>query len=133
MIKRVKNSETKMFKVVFPNTLNDHDTLFGGVAMQWMDEVAYITATRFTKMKMVTLSTGEIHFLNAIKSGSIVEIIGNVIKVGELKIEIKVEIFVEEMYLDNKYKAVETTFIFVAIGDNNKVNRMNFEEIQLIK
>jgi acyl-CoA hydrolase len=27
-------AETKQVKVVFPNTLNNHDTLFGGTAMQ---------------------------------------------------------------------------------------------------
>ncbi len=47
----IKKSETRQFKVIFPSTLNDHDTLFGGTAMQWMDEVAYITATRFTRKK----------------------------------------------------------------------------------
>jgi len=44
---RIMKSETKQFKVIFPHTLNDHDTLFGGIAMQWMNEVAYIVAFRF--------------------------------------------------------------------------------------
>lgn len=78
MEERIKKSETTQCKIVFPNVLNDHDTLYGGFAMQWMDEVAYITATRFTKMKMVTVSTSEIHFRNAIKSGTIAEIKGKV-------------------------------------------------------
>lgn len=92
--KKIRNSETKQFKVIFPNVLNDHNTLFGGVAMQWMDEVAYITATRFTKMKMVTVSTRGIHFRNPLKSGTIAEITGKIIKVGKLKIDVKVEIIV---------------------------------------
>lgn len=68
-------------KIGFPNTLNAHDTLFGGTAMQWMDEVAYITATRYTRKKLVTISTDKMQFKNAIKSGNIAEIIGKVVSV----------------------------------------------------
>lgn len=52
MEERIIQSETRQFKAIFPNTLNANETLFGGQAMKWMDEVAYITATRFTRQKM---------------------------------------------------------------------------------
>jgi len=117
---RIMKSETRQFKVIFPNTLNDHDTLFGGTAMQWMDEVAYITAIRFTKQKMVTVSVEKVQFLLPIKSGTIVEIIGKVIKVKNVKIEIEVEIYIEDMYTDNRQKAVDALFTFAAINDENK-------------
>jgi acyl-CoA hydrolase len=41
---RIKQSETRIFKAVFPNTTNHYDTLFGGTAMHMMDEVAFIAA-----------------------------------------------------------------------------------------
>ena len=50
--KHIENSITRQFKAIFPNTLNANETLFGGEAMKWMDEVAYITATRFTRQRM---------------------------------------------------------------------------------
>lgn len=34
---KIKLSETRVFKAVFPNTNNHYDTLFGGTAMQMMD------------------------------------------------------------------------------------------------
>lgn len=60
---RIMKSETKQFKVIFPHTLNDHDTLFGGIAMQWMNEVAYIVAFRFSRKKVVTVSAEKVHLL----------------------------------------------------------------------
>ena len=117
---RMENSETRQFKAIFPNTLNAQETLFGGTAMKWMDEVAYITATRFTRMKMVTISTDKMQFKNAIKSGTIAEIIGKVIKVGNLKLDIQVEIWVEEMFSDIRFKAVNAIFTFAAIDSNHK-------------
>lgn len=125
---RIKKSETRQFKVIFPNTLNAHDTLFGGTAMQWMDEVAYITATRFTKMKMVTISTDKMQFKNAIKSGTIAEIIGKVIKVGNLKLDIQVEIWIEEMFSDIRFKAVNAIFTFAAIDINHKPIKIELVE-----
>ena len=72
----IKKSLTKQCKAIFPNTLNANNTLFGGEAMKWMDEVAYITAIRFTKKKMVTVSSERVQFLLPMKSGTIAEIIG---------------------------------------------------------
>ena len=119
---RIRITETRQFKMIFHNAVNDHDTLFGGTAMQWMDEVAYITATRFTRMNMVTVCCGKIEFLKPIKYGSFAEIIGRVIKAGKAKIEIEVEIFTEDMSSDNRKKAVEASFTFAAIdNDHNPI------------
>lgn len=120
MDKRIIKSETKQHKVIFPNTLNDHNTLFGGIAMQWMDEVAYITAIRFSKKKMVTVSVENINFLLPINSATIIEIIGKITKVKNSKIEILVEIYTEDMYIENRQKAVDALFSFAAINDDNK-------------
>lgn len=88
--------------------------------MKWMDEVAYITAVRFTRMKVVTVSVDKMKFLQAIKPGSMIEIIGRVKKAGNVKIEIQVEIFVEKTNSDLRAKAVEATFTFAAINDEFK-------------
>jgi len=128
MQERINKSVTRQFKVVFPNTLNAHDTLFGGTAMQWMDEVAYITATRFTRIKMVTISTDKMKFKNAIKSGTIAEIVGKVINVSNFKLDILVEVYVEEMFSEKKLKAVDAIFTFAAIDQNHKPIRFKFNE-----
>ncbi len=120
----INKTETRQFKVVFPNTLNAHDTLFGGTAMQWMDEVAYITATRFTRMKLVTISTDKMQFKNAIKSGTIAEIVGKVARVSTFKVDVEVAIYVEEMFSEGRVKAVNAIFTFVAIDDNHKPIRL---------
>jgi len=120
LLELISKSETKQFKVVFPNTLNAHDTLFGGDAMKWMDEVAYIAATRFTRQKMVTVYTGKINFIKPIPFGTIAVIIGKILKVGSVKLDIHVEIYVEEMFTETKFKAVEAIFTFAAVDSNHK-------------
>jgi uncharacterized protein (TIGR00369 family) len=117
---KIQASETRIFKVVFPNTTNHYDTLFGGTAMHLMDEVAFITATRFSRKKMVTVSSSKIDFTKPIPADTIIEIIGKVIRVGNTSLDVEVEIYKEEMYQESRELAITGIFTFVAIGKNKK-------------
>lgn len=117
---RIKASETRIFKAVFPNTTNHYDTLFGGTAMHMMDEVAFITATRFSRQIMVTVSSDRIDFKRPIPAGTIVELIGTVTHIGNTSLKVRVEIYVEQMYSEDREKAVTGEFSFVAIDEHKK-------------
>lgn len=115
---RIKASQTSIFKAVFPNTTNHYDTLFGGTAMQLMDEVAFIAATRFSRQRMVTVSSDRIDFKKPIPAGTIAELIGKVTYIGNTSLKVRVDIFIEQMYTDLREKAVSGEFTFVAIDEN---------------
>jgi acyl-CoA hydrolase len=117
---RIDKSITRIFKAVFPDSTNHYDTLFGGTAMQLMDEVAFITATRFSRKKVVTVSSDKIDFTRPIPAGTIIELIGKVVHIGNTSLKVLVEIFIEEMYSNIRQKAITGTFSFVAIDDNKK-------------
>ena len=121
---RIKQSETRIFKAVFPNSTNHYDTLFGGTAMHMMDEVAFITATRFTRKRCVTVSSDRIDFKKPIPGGTIVELIGKVSKIGNTSIDIKVEIYIEQMYEERREKAITGSFTFVALDEHKKPVRI---------
>lgn len=120
MEERINNSITKVFKAVFPNNTNHYDTLFGGTAMHLMDEVAFITATRFSRLRMVTVSSDRIDFKKAIPHGTIVELVGQVIRVGNTSLTVKVDIYIEQMYSDHREIAVSGTFTLVALNEDKK-------------
>ncbi len=117
---KVQKSITKVTKAVFPNTTNHYDTLFGGTALNWMDEVAFITATRYSRQKMVTVSSDKIDFNTAIPAGTIVELVGTVVRVGKTSMEVQVEVFTEEMYSEHRDKSISGRFTMVAIDDEKK-------------
>lgn len=117
---KIDRSETRIFKTVFPNTTNHYDTLFGGTAMQLMDEVAFMTATRFSRKKVVTVSSDRIDFSEPIPSGTIIELVGRVIHVGHTSLKVRVDIYIEEMYREYRKKAISGTFTMVAIDDHKK-------------
>jgi acyl-CoA hydrolase len=117
---RIDRSTTVIFKAVFPNTTNHYDTLFGGTAMQLMDEVAFITATRFSRLHIVTVSSDRIDFKRPIPHGTIVELVGRVTEVGNTSVKVSVEIFVEQMYSYDRELAVFGTFTLVAIDEQKR-------------
>lgn len=123
---RITESETRIFKAVFPNSTNHYDTLFGGTALHLMDEVAFITATRFCRQKMVTVSSDRIDFKMPIPSGTIIELVGRVAYIGNTSIKIRVEIFIEQMYSYEREKAISGEFTFVAIDEYKKPIKIEY-------
>lgn len=121
---RAAASETRIFKAVFPNTTNHYDTLFGGTAMQLMDEVAFITATRYSRQRMVTVSSDRIDFKRPIPGGTIVELHGRVTYIGTTSLKVRVDIHVEQMYADEREKAVSGEFTFVAVDEEKRPVRI---------
>jgi acyl-CoA hydrolase len=127
---RIKLSETRQFKAIFPNTLNANETLFGGQALQWMDEVAYITATRFTRQKMYTVKVLNIEFLKTVSTNSIVEVVGYVEKAEMVRLNVKVEIYMEEMYGQSREKAMQGNFVFAALDDHHRPRKIDYNFIE---
>ena len=117
---RINDSETRIFKAVFPNTTNHYETLFGGTALQLMDEVSFICATRFSRKKVVTVSTDKIDFSNPIPQGTIVELVARVSEVGNSSCTVKVEIYMEDMYSERRNSVVTGLFTLVAVDENMK-------------
>ena len=115
---KIKDSETHVFKVVFPNITNHHNTMFGGTVMEMMDEVAFMTATRFARKSFVTVSCDRIDFKKPIPADTLVELIGKVKYVGNSSLKVNVEVFVEEMYEEKREKAVSGDFTLVALDEN---------------
>ncbi|MFD2601945.1 MULTISPECIES: acyl-CoA thioesterase [Flavobacterium] len=117
---KIDAAQTHIFKAIFPNTTNHYDTLFGGMAMHLMDEVAFITATRFSRQRMVTVSSDRIDFKKPIPAGTFAELIGKVTHIGNTSLKVHVEIYVENMYSDNREKAITGDFTFVAINEQKE-------------
>ncbi|GAA0288125.1 acyl-CoA thioesterase [Psychrosphaera haliotis] len=117
---RINYATTYTTKTVFPGRTNHHNTLFGGEALAWMDEVAFICATRFCRKPLVTISSDRVDFKEPIPAGSIVELVASVSQIGRTSMVVEVNIFIEGMYQDDKHKAISGSFKFVALDKDRK-------------
>lgn len=66
------------------------------------------------------MSSDRIDFNHLIPAGSIVELVGRVVKVGNTSLKVDVEVFVDYMYNDGRELAIKGTFSFVAVGEDNR-------------
>ena len=117
---KIEQSETRVFKVVFPNITNHHNTMFGGTVMEMMDEVAFMTATRFARKSFVTVSCDRIDFKKPIPADTLVELIGRVKYVGNSSVKVNVQVYVEQMFNEVRDRAVSGDFTLVAIDESKK-------------
>jgi acyl-CoA hydrolase len=117
---RMEKSLTRVVKLVFPNLISHQDHLFGGTALQWMDEVAVITGTRFCRQRLVTASLDRIDFKKGVPAGTLVELVGRVIKVGRTSMVVEVDVFMEQLYTEERESVIKGTFTLVAVDENRK-------------
>lgn len=64
-------TRVEMTQIVLPEHTNAHSTIFGGQVAAWIDICAAISAQRFCRKNVVTVSIDELHFLNPIQRGQI--------------------------------------------------------------
>lgn len=117
---RMQQATSRIVKAVFPNATNHYDTMFGGTALSYMDEVAFITATRFSRKKVVTVSSDRVDFKHPIPSGRFVEFIGQIVSVGRTSVKVSVDVFVEDMYSEQRIKAIHGQFTLVSLDEQRR-------------
>ncbi len=115
-----ERSATKVTKLIFPQDTNHIRTLYGGTAMKWMDEVGFLTATRFCRQTVVTVSMNRIDFKVPIPEGSIVVLEGRVIRMGRTSLTVKVEIYKEDRAAGGHELAISGELVFVAVDEHLK-------------
>ncbi|QOC21304.1 acyl-CoA thioesterase [Wenzhouxiangella sp. AB-CW3] len=115
---RTEQSRTRITKLVFPQDTNPIGTLYGGTALQWMDEAAFLAATRYARCQVVTVSMGRVDFKVSIPEGAIVELVGEVVRVGRSSMTVNVKILKEDTRASTQELAIEGSLVMVAVDEN---------------
>lgn len=115
---QTERARTRITKLVFPQDTNPIGTLYGGTALKWMDEVAFLTATRFSRCQIVTVSMDRVDFKVPIPQGAIVELVGEVMRVGNTSVTVRVQILLEDSRSGAQKLAIEGHLAMVAVDDD---------------
>lgn len=116
----MKDSLTVQTRIVLPGDTNTHNTLFGGLLMQFIDEVAAVAAQRHTQRAVVTAAIDEVHFHKPIVKGHIVTIEAYVASAGNTSVEVFVKIMTEEPRLNQRSIAALSFLTFVALDEEGR-------------
>ena len=116
--KTVDDSRVETVHIVRPNHLNGANRLFGGILMQWIDEVAGIVAKRHSMCNVTTASVDNLTFLHGAYQNDMIVIKGKLTWVGNTSMEVCVDTYVET--LDGKRDRINNAhFMMVALDENN--------------
>ncbi len=106
-------------RIVMTRDIGIHGNLFGGTLMSWIDEAAAAYATEYCYTpNMVTVHVGELIFKKPLKAGQHVRIYGEVYKLGETSITLKIEAKKYNVYSSEETIVCTTTITFVRIDDD---------------
>lgn len=117
--KKTSDSLVETVHIVRPNHLNGANRLFGGILMQWIDEVAGIVAKRHAMTNVITASVDNLRFLKGAYQNEMVVIIGKLTWVGTSSMEVRVDTYVENAA--GIRRAINRAyFVMVALDENDK-------------
>jgi len=114
--KTVDDSRVETVHLVMSAHLNGAGRLFGGILMQWIDEVAGIVAKRHSMSNVTTASVDNLTFLKGAYNGDMVVIKGKMTWVGSSSMEVCVDTYVE-----------------TAAGERERINNAHFMMVALDK
>jgi len=105
---------------VFPLDTNNHNTLFGGKLMSYIDDVASISASMHSRCEVVTASTDSVDFLIPIRQSDSVSLKSYVSSVGRTSMEVFVKVIAEDLKTGERRLAATSFLTFVALNNQGK-------------
>ena len=100
-----------------------HGNLFGGVMLAWLDEAGAAFACQACDTpRMVTKHISAVTFEKPVRPGQIIKIYGDVLKVGNSSITVRLEARRHSVYNGTQRNVCTTDMVFVRIdGDGEPV------------
>ena len=115
--KTVEASMTEQVHLIMHQHLNAGGRLFGGMLMQWVDEVSGVVAMRHCgTYRVTTAAVDNLQFKEPVYEGEILVMIGYVTYVGNTSMEVEIDSYVER---------VNRAFsVMVAVDKNERPTRI---------
>ena len=115
--------EVLLRTLAMPADTNPNGDIFGGWIMSQMDIGGSILAKETAQGRVVTVAVDSIKFIKPVKVGDVVCCYGELIRIGNTSITVRLEIWVNPILRGNtseaeRFKVTEATFTYVAVDDN---------------
>jgi acyl-CoA hydrolase len=109
-------------RIIFPKYTNHHKTLFGGQALKWMDELAFIAVSQAFHKDFVTVKVNSVKFLKPVQQNDIVEFIADVASQGRVKVDVDIKGFV--VIGDSKELVIHGSFCLAPVDQEGRPVRL---------
>lgn len=107
-----------MNELVLPNDTNTLNNLMGGRLLHWMDIAAAISGQKHCNRIVVTASVDNVSFKQPIKLGDVITIEAKVTRSFNTSVEIRLDVWAENIPSGTRVKSNEAYYTFVAIDED---------------
>lgn len=120
-----KDKEPALRVTPRPADVNAQGDIFGGWIMSHVDTGGAIIAARRARGRVVTVAVNEFVFKHPVFVGDLLSIYGDIVRVGNTSIAVKVEAYVQRRVEDIEVvKVTEATCTYVAVDADGKPSRV---------
>lgn len=124
-MKQEHNQPVIMTRSVMLSMANSAGHLFGGTLMGWMDELSGITAHRFVWTRVTTAAVKGMNFYVPIPYGSVLQLEGRVVRVGNTSMDVEVVAWMEpEQEEQESIRAADALFVYVSLDEKGKPKKI---------
>ncbi len=109
-----------MNELVLPNDTNTLNNLMGGRLLHLMDIAAAITAQKHCNRIVVTASVDNVSFKESIRLGDVVTIQAKITRSFNSSMEIRLDVWAENIPSGTKIKSNEAYYTFVAVDQTGR-------------
>ena len=107
------------YKIVLPADLNDYGSLFGGMLLKWVDEIAYIRVSLdFPEQNFVTIALDNVEFRHPIREGQILRFECAKTRVGNSSVSYNVKVYGARYEPTSETVLFENNITFVCVDKN---------------
>jgi acyl-CoA hydrolase len=116
----VEQSRSSVARLTVPTDANFMGKVFGGVLLEEIDRVAYITATRHSGLNVVTASFDRVDFERPVHVGQVLDFDARITYVGRTSMEVAIEVRAEALLGGAKYRVVRAWVTMVAVDSDGR-------------
>jgi acyl-CoA hydrolase len=104
------------YKLVLPEHLNHYGYLFGGNMLKWVDEVAWIAASReHPGCEFVTVAMDRVEFRKAVHNGAVLRFDCRKAGQGTTSVRYRVDVYADDLDSGEEERVFVTTVSFVCL------------------
>ena len=109
------------YKIVLPADLNDYGSLFGGMLLKWVDEIAYIRVSLdFPGQHFVTIGLDNVEFKHPIREGQILRFECAQTRVGNSSVTYSVKVYGARYNPESEMVLFENNISFVCVDSKGQ-------------
>ncbi len=116
--------EVRFVDLVFPRQTNHYGTMFAGDQLSALAKVAFVTASRYTRARMVLRRTEQVDFKAPVPQGRLVELIGRVVEESDYGVVVDAELVAEDLLSGERTRCVTGRFDMTAVDEAGKATKL---------